>query len=77
MDAHLVEFYKLTVFSAGTNESIGLEFKLDISFTYTLIKVVTATDTSPRGCWEGQGRLKPVHSSLHTLRVVGATLGCS
>eukprot|EP00241_Pyramimonas_parkeae_P006562 CAMPEP_0114236716 /NCGR_PEP_ID=MMETSP0058-20121206/6994_1 /TAXON_ID=36894 /ORGANISM="Pyramimonas parkeae, CCMP726" /LENGTH=319 /DNA_ID=CAMNT_0001348687 /DNA_START=134 /DNA_END=1093 /DNA_ORIENTATION=- len=37
-DAHLVEFDKLPVFSSGTNESIGLEFKLDISFTYMLIK---------------------------------------
>lgn len=36
-DAHVVPLNELAVFSAGvSNESIGLEFKLDIDFTYLL-----------------------------------------
>lgn len=38
-DAHLVILDGLSVFSAGTNdESIGLEFKVDVGFTFLLIE---------------------------------------
>eukprot|EP00238_Polyblepharides_amylifera_P004401 CAMPEP_0196575668 /NCGR_PEP_ID=MMETSP1081-20130531/5098_1 /TAXON_ID=36882 /ORGANISM="Pyramimonas amylifera, Strain CCMP720" /LENGTH=245 /DNA_ID=CAMNT_0041894037 /DNA_START=416 /DNA_END=1153 /DNA_ORIENTATION=+ len=37
-DAHFVDFKELSVFSAGKNSSIGLEFMLDVSFTYVIIK---------------------------------------
>lgn len=39
LDAHYHSLVELSVFSAtGTNESIGLEFQLDIYFTYLLIE---------------------------------------
>lgn len=37
-DAHVVRYDALSVFSAGTNESVGLEFKLDVTFAYKLVK---------------------------------------
>jgi len=39
-DTHFVHIDEMTVFSAssGNNESIGLEFKLDIDFTYQIIE---------------------------------------
>jgi len=38
-DAHHESLDELAVFSAGTgNESIGLEFRLDIDFTFLLVK---------------------------------------
>lgn len=38
-DAHHISFVDLSVFSTGGgNESIGLEFKVDVDFTFTLIK---------------------------------------
>jgi len=38
-DAHIEALDELSVFSAGqSNESIGLEFKIDVDFTYLLIK---------------------------------------
>ena len=38
-DAHYEEFQELSVFSAGgSNESIGLEFLVDVDFTYFLIE---------------------------------------
>ena len=37
-DAHLVELDQLSVFSSGGNESIGLEFRIDVDFTFFLIE---------------------------------------
>lgn len=38
-DSHRVDFDELSVFSAGaTNNSIGLEFRVDITFTYLIIR---------------------------------------
>merc|ERR1711971_1170070 len=37
-DAHFEVLEELVVFSAGTDDSIGLEFKVDVGFTYLLIE---------------------------------------
>lgn len=37
-DAHFEELVGLTVFSAGAEDSIGLEFAVDVGFTYFLIE---------------------------------------
>ena len=37
-DAHIVRYDALSVFSAGNEDSVGLEFKLDITFAYRLRK---------------------------------------
>lgn len=37
-DAHIRRYDALSVFSKGTNESVGLEFKLDITYAYRLRK---------------------------------------